>query len=572
MPVGAPLPRQGGAVGEGPQIAPTSIIVSSLSSAADVSNVPAGESLVMDASSPSSTCTDPLAGTTNFNTDGLKVVKLISGKLRLPEPKRLSNKLSDRQVAMREKAADVGLRFSDAPGVRKAKLDRPVFIKLFTTLVHRESDFEPRAVSPVGARGLGQLMPSTARALGVKDSFAPDENLIGAATYLTDMLDKFGSPELALAAYNAGPGAVEKYKGIPPYRETRQYVADIFHEVLREPRPLYVTSRVSRPDEQPNVDVVLTALAADEPVHAQKDDSPTIPKETAQLAETGATTKALPYAGAPEMAGVPTTLLQGVQRSEIPSGQHRNQGIVHEQKPETFREFRDQDPLYAGKSREEPVTHFAGILDKFGSPAVAMAVSNVNVQKRGDIPDPLETWKLESDDLYHIKHDPQKALLVASPGKQSDTFVAPPIRVSRESVMSELARRSLVKIQSLQSAEPPEMKRQLKRADLAATVSHVAFSEWVTNKLTLGKFIGALGVAFLITGLCSVISDLSEERRRKTPGREEDLPGVGRDPDNAPDVGVALALVTPEGDPDRQGERLRMLGVELTSEQSKAAA
>lgn len=570
MPVGAPLPRQGGSVGEGPQIAPTSIIISSLSSAADVSNVPAGESLVTDSSS---TCADPLAGTPNFNTDGLKVVKLISGKLRLPEPKRLSNKLSDRQVAMREKAADVGLRFSDAPGVRKAKLDRPVFIKLFTTLVHRESDFEPRAVSPVGARGLGQLMPLTARALGVKDSFAPDENLIGAATYLTDMLDRFGSPELALAAYNAGPGAVEKYKGIPPYRETRQYVADIFHEVLREPRPLYVTSRVARPDEQPNVDVVLTALAADEPVPAQKDHSPTVPKGMARLAETGATTPGSPYAGASETAMVQKAPLQGVQRPEIPPGQQRNQGVVHEQKPETFREFRDKDPHYPGKSRKEPATYFVGLLDKFESPAFAMAAPNVNAQKKSDIPDMLETLKLASGHLYHIKHDPRKAPVVASLGKRSETIVASPIRVSRESVMSELARRNLVKIQPLQPAEPPEMKRQVKRADLAATVSDVAFSEWVTNKLTLGKFIGALGVAFLITGLCSVISDLSTESRRKTPGREEEpRDAVDRDPDNAPDVGVALALVTPEGDQDGQDERPRMLGVQGTSEQTKAAA
>lgn len=294
---GASLP------GDSQQAVPTAIIPSSLSPLADASDVPTGASLAADASPPSS-CDDPPVGTTNINTGGLEVVRLLNGKLRLPAPKRLSNKFSDQQIALREKTADVGLRFANAPGVRKAKLDTPVFIKLFTTLVHRESGFEPRAVSPVGARGLGQLMPSTARALGVKDSFAPDENLVGAATYLTDMLDKFGSPELALAAYNAGPGAVEKYRGIPPYRETRQYVADIFYEILREPHPLYVTARVAQPDEQPNVDVLLTALAVEETAPAEKDPFATVLKATPRQAEASTMIQLAAYASTPETATI----------------------------------------------------------------------------------------------------------------------------------------------------------------------------------------------------------------------------------------------------------------------------
>ncbi|MBY5775223.1 transglycosylase SLT domain-containing protein [Rhizobium leguminosarum] len=177
------------------------------------------------------------------NTRAYERLKRLQSTLTLPRPNPMSYRLSKQQKYMREKAADVALRFAKAPGVRKAKLDTPVFITLFTTLVHRESNFEARAVSPVGARGLGQLMPKTARSLGVRDSFAPEQNLTGSATYLTEMLDQFGSTELALAAYNAGPGAVKKYRGVPPYRETRQYIADILHEVLREPRPAYVMAR-----------------------------------------------------------------------------------------------------------------------------------------------------------------------------------------------------------------------------------------------------------------------------------------------------------------------------------------
>lgn len=197
-------------------------------------NVPAGEATAADVPPPSSLCANSPAGTAS---KGVLAMKAIQSTLTLPVPKKLPQIFNDEQLQMRELATKVGSQFSDAPGVRKAKLDEPAFIKLFTTLVLRESNFRSRAVSPAGARGLGQLMPATARHLGVKDTFAPEQNLVGAATYLTDMLDQFGSPELALAAYNAGPNAVVKHGGIPPYRETRQYVADIFHEVLREPAP-----------------------------------------------------------------------------------------------------------------------------------------------------------------------------------------------------------------------------------------------------------------------------------------------------------------------------------------------
>lgn len=98
---------------------------------------------------------------------------------------------------------------------------------MLSALVQAESEFCSRAVSATGALGLGQLMPSTARELGVKDAFDPAQNLGGAARYLRAQYLTFGSWPLALAAYNAGPGAVLKYKGVPPYAETQQYVQKV---------------------------------------------------------------------------------------------------------------------------------------------------------------------------------------------------------------------------------------------------------------------------------------------------------------------------------------------------------
>lgn len=98
---------------------------------------------------------------------------------------------------------------------------------LFLRLVQQESGWNPGAVSPKGATGLAQLMPGTARRLGV-DINDPAQNLAGGARYLRQMYDKFGTWQLALAAYNAGPQAVESNGGIPPYKETQNYVLAIW--------------------------------------------------------------------------------------------------------------------------------------------------------------------------------------------------------------------------------------------------------------------------------------------------------------------------------------------------------
>lgn len=99
---------------------------------------------------------------------------------------------------------------------------------LLDALVAAESSYDPNARSSAGALGLSQLMPATAKAMGVINPFDPAENLNGGAKYLASMLQRFGGDtKLALAAYNAGPGAVEKYNGIPPYAQTQAYVQKV---------------------------------------------------------------------------------------------------------------------------------------------------------------------------------------------------------------------------------------------------------------------------------------------------------------------------------------------------------
>lgn len=98
---------------------------------------------------------------------------------------------------------------------------------LLAAMARTESNFDPAAVSPAGAQGLMQLMPGTAKGLGVTDPFDPTQSVDGAARLMRDLLDRFGRVDHALAGYNAGPGAVLRYDGIPPYAETQGYVSKI---------------------------------------------------------------------------------------------------------------------------------------------------------------------------------------------------------------------------------------------------------------------------------------------------------------------------------------------------------
>ncbi|MBU1169985.1 MAG: lytic transglycosylase domain-containing protein [Proteobacteria bacterium] len=108
---------------------------------------------------------------------------------------------------------------------RRYKVD-PLLVK---AMIAAESGFNTNAVSHVGAQGLMQLMPSTAKALGVKDSFNPEHNINGGVKYFKKLLDRFhGDVRLALAAYNAGSRKVHKYRGVPPFAETRKYIDKVF--------------------------------------------------------------------------------------------------------------------------------------------------------------------------------------------------------------------------------------------------------------------------------------------------------------------------------------------------------
>lgn len=137
-------------------------------------------------------------------------------------PKRRAIPSGEVQEAIEE----VALRYAGHVGLRQADMTVSEWMAFFQSNIEIESGYNQNALSPVGAIGLGQLMPGTAEVLGV-DPNDTMQNLDGSARYLLMLLERFGSKELALAGYNAGPEAVAKYNGIPPYDETQGHVKKV---------------------------------------------------------------------------------------------------------------------------------------------------------------------------------------------------------------------------------------------------------------------------------------------------------------------------------------------------------
>ena len=143
---------------------------------------------------------------------------------------------------------------------RKNGLD-PRFVY---ALIEQESRFNPAAVSPRGAQGLMQIMPDTQKLLGLTEPFDPERNIAAGTKYLKAMLDKFQSEVMALAAYNAGPGAVAKHGGVPPYDETKDYVLKVVDR--------YFLLRMRYPEEE--IGVIHQKLAAGGPVRSDRRENP----------------------------------------------------------------------------------------------------------------------------------------------------------------------------------------------------------------------------------------------------------------------------------------------------------
>jgi soluble lytic murein transglycosylase-like protein len=141
-----------------------------------------------------------------------------------PSDRRYTRVTALRSLATRPRPRSISRVRSYDDLIERASRLHGVPAALVKAVIHAESAFNPRAVSPKGAMGLMQLMPATAQLMGVAQPFHASQNVQGGTRYLRSLHDRYGSWTYTLAAYNAGPSAVDQYRGVPPFNETRQYV------------------------------------------------------------------------------------------------------------------------------------------------------------------------------------------------------------------------------------------------------------------------------------------------------------------------------------------------------------
>lgn len=137
------------------------------------------------------------------------------------------NKVLDEKIKEAEKPVSKKDDSSIEKLIEKYSKENNLNKDLVNAVIKTESNYDTEAVSRAGAQGLMQLMPLTAQSLGVNDPFDPEQNIAGGTKYLRNLINRYNSVELGLAAYNAGPNTVNKYGGVPPYEETRNYVKKV---------------------------------------------------------------------------------------------------------------------------------------------------------------------------------------------------------------------------------------------------------------------------------------------------------------------------------------------------------